>query len=245
MAIYDSRYEVAWRLSEDGNEEDVVDVRDEASSAVRESFEPLARFAGLLAGAEVAAITLCRGEGLIIELTDPPSSWLTRGAFMRAQPSNSTDDSWSVATLLAGTSRWCWCKPPAGFCSAALIGGPSLVASQRLLLVANREGRLSEVNLGLAASYLAQAVRPAPGLTTGHGRRVVAEDAGPPEANIPEANVPEANMPEANIPEANMPEANIPETGPRVVPRASAPGGGSEPTAGTQRTPPWRGEDVS
>ena len=42
---------------------------------------------------------------------------------------------------------------------------PGLVASQRLLLVANRECRLSEVNLGLAASYLAQARRLAPGAT--------------------------------------------------------------------------------
>ena len=96
----------------------------------------------------MAAITLCRGEGLIIELTDPPSPWLHRGAFMRAQPCNSADDRWSVGSLLAGSVRWCWCKPPPGFCSAALIGGPSLVASRRLLLVANREGRLSEVNLG-------------------------------------------------------------------------------------------------
>ncbi len=93
MAIYDPRYEVAWQLSKDDNEEDLVDVRDQDGNAARENFESLARFAGLLAGAEVAAITLCRGEGLIIELTDPPSPWLTAGAFMRAQPSNSTDDS--------------------------------------------------------------------------------------------------------------------------------------------------------
>ena len=171
MAIYDPRYEVAWQLSKDDNEEDLVDVRDQDGNAARENFESLARFAGLLAGAEVAAITLCRGEGLIIELTDPPSPWLTAGAFMRAQPSNSTDDSWSVESLLAGSVRWCWCKAPAGFCSAALIGGPSLVASRRLLLVANREGRLSEVNLGLAASYLAQAWRAAGGAARSKERR--------------------------------------------------------------------------
>jgi hypothetical protein len=163
MTIYDPRYEVAWQLSKDDNEEDLVDVRDQDSRSARENFESLARFTGLLAGAEVAAITLCRGEGLIIELTDPPSPWLAPGAFMRAQPSNSADDSWSVESLLEGTLRWCWCKAPAGFCSAALIGGPSLVASRRLLLVANREGRLSEVNLGLAASYLAQARRTSAG----------------------------------------------------------------------------------
>jgi len=178
VAIRDPRYEAAWQLSEDGDHEDeaVIDIRDQAIAVVRENFESLARFAGLLAGAEVAAVTLCRGEGLIIELTDPPSPWLTRGAFILAQTVNSTDDSWSVNSLLEGTLRWCWCKPPSGFCSAALIGGPALVRSQRLLLVANRETRLSEVNLGLAASYLAQgrgSVR-SPGAAPGKGHRAFA-----------------------------------------------------------------------
>ena len=162
MAIYDPRYEVAWQLSEDDNDESLVDMC-EADQVSRENYVSLARFAGLLAGAEVAAVTLCRGEGLIIEFTDPPSPWLSRGSFMRAQPSNTPDDDWSVGSLLTGSVRWCWCKPPTGFYSAALIGGPALVDSQRLLLVANRECRLSEVNIGLAASYLAQARRVAPG----------------------------------------------------------------------------------
>ena len=183
MAIYDPRYEVAWQHSEDGDDEDVIDIRDQAITEGRESFESLARFAGLLAGAEVAAVTLCRGEGLIIELTDPPSPLLTRGAFILAQTSNSSDDSWSVNSLLEGTLRWCWCKPPSGFYSAALIGGPALVRSQRLLLAANRESRLSEVNLGLAASYLAQTRRPvrSRGPVAGKGRRAFAEDASVPE----------------------------------------------------------------
>ena len=188
MTTYDPRYEVAWQLSEDDNEEGLVDVRDQDGDAARENLESLARFAGLLAGAEVAAITLCRGDGLIIELTDPPSPWLTAGAFMRAQPSNSTDDAWSVESLLAGSVRWCWCKPPPGFCSAALIGGPSLVASQRLLLVANREGRLSEVNLGLAASYLAQAWRAAGGAARSKARRAgggAGDDVAPLEGRSP------------------------------------------------------------
>jgi hypothetical protein len=170
MAIYDPRYEVAWQLSDDDNDGSLVDVSG-ADHASQENYTSLARFAGLLAGAEVAAVTLCRGEGLIIEFTDPPSPWLSRGSFMRAQPSNSPDDDWSVDSLLTGSVRWCWCKPPAGFYSAALIGGPALVASQRLLLVANRECRLSEVNLGLAASYLAQARRLALG--------ALADQAGP------------------------------------------------------------------
>ena len=215
MAIYDSRCEVAWQLSEDGNEEVVIDVRDEAASAVRENFESLARFAGLLAGAEVAAITLCRGEGLIIELTDPPSPWLTRGAFILAQTSTSTDDSWSVGSLLCGTLRWSWCKPPNGFCSAALIGGPALVASKRLLLVANRESRLSEVDLGMAASYLAQARRPARSAATGQGRRAPRED------------------------------GSAPEEGPGVGPGASERRCVPEATAVTEAPPPVRGEAKS
>jgi hypothetical protein len=161
MAIFGPRFEAAWQRSEDDNEGSLVEVM-EPDHASRENYESLARFAGLLAGAEVAAVALCRGEGLIIEFTDPPSPWLSRGSFMRAQPFNSPDDGWSVDSLLTGSVRWCWCKPPAGFYSAALIGGPALVASERLLLVANRECRLSEVNLGLAASYLAQARRLAP-----------------------------------------------------------------------------------
>jgi hypothetical protein len=178
VAIYDPRYEVAWPLSVDGDDEDVIDIRDQAVTPARESFESLARFAGLLGGAEVAAITLCRGEGLIIELTDPPSPLLRPGAFVLVQTSHSSDDSGSVNALLEGSLRWCWCKPPSGFCSAALIGGPALVRSQRLLLAANRETRLSEVNLGLAASYLAQTRHPAqsPGAAAGKGLGAFTED---------------------------------------------------------------------
>jgi hypothetical protein len=167
MTTYDPRYEVAWQLSEGGGDLDLREEPAGASLAVRESLESLARFTGLLAGAEVAAITLCRGDGLIVELTDPPTPWLAPGAFMRAQPWSEAGDGCCVGSLLAGSLRWGWCKPPPGFCSAALIGGPSLVASRRLLLVANREGRLSEVNLGLAASYMAQARRPVPESTPG------------------------------------------------------------------------------
>ncbi len=167
MTTYDPRYEVAWQLSEGDGDLDLRDGPEPASRPARENLESLARFAGLLAGAEVAAITLCRGDGLIVELTDPPAPWLAPGAFMRAQPWSEAEDGWSVGSLLAGSFRWCWCKPPPGFCSAALIGGPSLVASRRLLLVANREGRLSEVNLGLAAAYMAQARRPLPKSTPG------------------------------------------------------------------------------
>jgi hypothetical protein len=187
MAIYDPRYEVAWQLSEDDNDGSLVDVNG-ADRASRENYASLARFAGLLAGAEVAAVTLCRGEGLIIEFTDPPSPWLSRGSFMRAQPSNSADDEWSVDSLLTGSVRWCWCKPPTGFYSAALIGGPALVASQRLLLVANRECRLSEVNLGLAASYLAQARRLAPGAIADQAGRAAGADVDQHEGGSPRRN---------------------------------------------------------
>jgi hypothetical protein len=80
---------------------------------------------------------------------------------MRAKPARIAEEEGDVGALLAGRLRWCWCKPPPEFCSAALVRGPWLVARQRLLLLANREERLSEVSLGLAASYLAQVRRPA------------------------------------------------------------------------------------
>jgi hypothetical protein len=160
MAIYDPGYEVAWQLWEDDSDSDPAEASVGARPVPRESLASLARFAGLLAGAEVAAITLCRGEGLIVELTEPSSPWLAPGAFMRAKPARIAEEEWDIGALLAGRLRWCWCKPPPELCSAALVRGPWLVARQRLLLLANREGRLSEVNLGLAASYLAQAGRP-------------------------------------------------------------------------------------
>ncbi|HTT90891.1 MAG TPA: hypothetical protein VMF65_15160 [Acidimicrobiales bacterium] len=163
---YDPRYEVAWPLIEDDSGPGLDDTPDRPWPVSRENLESLLRFAGLLAGAETAAIALCRGEGLIIEMTDPPTPWLTAGTFVRAQPPSSTDEDWSIRSLLTGRMRWCWCKPPAGFDSAALVRGPWLVGARRLLLVANRRGRLSEVSLGLAASYLAQAWWPAPEPTT-------------------------------------------------------------------------------
>jgi hypothetical protein len=165
VAIHDPGYEVAWQMEEDDGGEGLAEVPTRASRPPREKLEPLCRFAGLLAEAEVAAVALCRGEGLIIELTQPPAAWLPPGTFMRAQPRGTTDDGWDIASLLRGQVRWTWCKPPAGCCSAALVRGSWLVATGRLLLLANRDGRLSEVNLGLAASYLAQTWWPAPKAT--------------------------------------------------------------------------------
>jgi hypothetical protein len=182
MAIYDPGYEynpgheIPWRPAEDGEVTlDEMPVR--ARRISREKLEPLLRFAGMLAGAECAAVALCRGEGLIIELTDPPTAWLAPGTFLRAQPPSSTNEGWSITSLQKGSMRWCWCKPPPGFASAALVRGPWLIAAQRLLLVANREGRLSEVSLGLAASYVAQAGWPAtPPGAVGYGPTPSAEE---------------------------------------------------------------------
>jgi hypothetical protein len=161
VAIYDPGYEVAWQMPEDDDEDGLVDMPARARLVPREKLESLARFAGLLAEAEIAATALCRGEGLIIELAEPPAPWLAPGTFMRAQAPGVTDGGWDIGSLIRGKVRWSWCKPPAGCSSAALLRGPRLVVSGRLLLVANRDRRLSEVNLGLAASYLAQAWWPA------------------------------------------------------------------------------------
>jgi hypothetical protein len=166
VAIYYPGYEVVWHMREDDGEGSVTDVPTRASLVPREKLESLARFAGLLAEAEIAATALCRGEGLIIEVAEPPAPWLTPGTFMRAQAPGLTDDEWDIGSLIKGKVRWSWCKPPVGCSSAALVRGPWLLASGRLLLVANRDRRLSEVNLGLAASYLAQAWWPAPPAAT-------------------------------------------------------------------------------
>jgi hypothetical protein len=179
VTIYDPGYEVARQMPEDDGDEGAVALPTRARRVPREKLESLSRFAGLLAEAEVAAVTLCRGEGLIIELTEPPTQWLAAGTFMRAQAPGPTDQGWNIAPLLRGEVRWSWCKPPAGYSSAALVRGPWLVASGRLLLVANRERRLSEVNLGLAASYLAQARWPAPeAAPSPHEPTAAAEEAG-------------------------------------------------------------------
>jgi hypothetical protein len=58
--------------------------------------------------------------------------------------------------LLSGRLRWYSCPPPEGFKYAALVAVPALASSRRLLLVANLQRQLTELNLRLAAAYLAQ-----------------------------------------------------------------------------------------
>jgi hypothetical protein len=175
MAISGPSYEVTCQLSEDVSDEALDEAPAGLRSGLAEHLGSLARFAGLLAGSEIAAITRWRGDGLIVELTDPPTPWLTPGAFMRAQSPDGDEDDWRAEPLLKGRMRWCWCQPPPGLYSAALISGPALFSSRRLLLVANLGSRLNEVNLGLAASYLAQTRRPAPGAPVGDDRPVPGE----------------------------------------------------------------------
>lgn len=179
MAIYGPSYEISWQPSQDASDEAPDEAPAGPRSGSAEHLGSLARFAGLLAGSEIAAIMRCRGEGLIVELTEPPTPWLTPGAFIRAQSPDGDEDDWRAEPLMQGRLRWCWCKPPPGFYSAALISGPALFGSRRLLLVGNRGSRLNEVNLGLAASYLAQTRRPARGAPFGDDRLVAGEYARP------------------------------------------------------------------
>ena len=141
MAIYDPRYEVAWQLSEDDNDGSAVVER--GGRASRENYASLARFAGLLAGAEVAAVTLCRGEGLIIEFTDPPSPWLAAGPLCgHNRPTvPMTSGAWlafdgpRAVVLVQASNRFLQCgldrRPRAGCLTTPVTGGQPRGAAKR------------------------------------------------------------------------------------------------------------------
>lgn len=162
MAVYPVEYEVPWQLPrerelardqhERGQDLSVGVVPDDPPGPTAE----LARFAGLLAGADVAVVVERWGHGLVVIGGDTASGLLWRGAIVEAHPCLGHAGSLAMGLLLSGRLRWCHCSPPPRFDRAALVAAPSLARSGRLLLLANRYGGFTELRLRAAAAYLSQ-----------------------------------------------------------------------------------------
>ena len=161
MSTESPSYVVAWQLPEEGgnDREDLVALAQGGPMVFDGRAQAWARFAGLLAGADVAAIVSCRQADMTVEVADPPTPGLAIGGILGAGHFLGPAAQAALTSLLAGRSAWLDCLPPRGFRSAALITAPSLPPS-RLLLVARREHRFDKRNLGLAAAYLALAKGP-------------------------------------------------------------------------------------
>ena len=157
MAVYSVEHQVPWPLPEE-------DQRQQG-----QGFSPgavpggtpgpgieLARFAGLLAGADVAVVVERWGQGLVVTASDNSSGSLGRGAIVETHPCFGHAGSLAIGLLLSGRLRWCHCSPPEGFDRATLVAAPSLSPSGRLLLLANGQGGFEELRLRVAAAYLAQ-----------------------------------------------------------------------------------------
>ena len=170
MTINHSLYEVDWQLPDD-EESDVPrgDRNRVAKHPVRGHQHPareepgsMARLAGVLAGADAVAIVGYRESGLVVEAAQPVRASLPPGTVVAMHPCLGGRRRGAIGSLLTGPRHWCRCVPPRGFAYAALVASPSLASSGRLLLVANRQRRLTELNLRVASAYLAQGHDPAP-----------------------------------------------------------------------------------
>jgi hypothetical protein len=149
MAAYRSQYEVSWQLpDEDAPSEDVSDT-EVSSLPASEYLLSMAQ----LAGVDAAAIVQYREVGLVVEWANPLTPQLRPGAVLEVHPSLSGPGSAAVSSLMSGALPSSRCSPPPGFAHAALVSS-SLAASGRLLLVANRYGRLTDLSLRLAAAHI-------------------------------------------------------------------------------------------
>ena len=123
--------------------------------ASRDNLERLADFSGVLADADAAAVVAYGPTGISVEAASLAAPSLQPGATIPVHPSLGDAGTGAIGLLLTGRRRWCRSSPPPGFGVAALVRAPALVVSGQLLLLANRERSLSELNLRLVASYLA------------------------------------------------------------------------------------------
>ena len=182
MTINHSLYEVDWQLPDDEESRDDVESPDDVESKVprgdrnrvakhpvrdhkhlvRDQAGSMARLAGVLAGADTVAIVGYRESGLVVEAAQPVRATLAPGTVVAMHPCLGGRRRGAIGSLLTGPQHWCRCVPPRGFAYAALVASPSLASSGRLLLVANRQRRLTELNLRVASAYLAQGRDPAP-----------------------------------------------------------------------------------
>jgi len=160
MARQRSQYEVPWQLST-LSYDDVAGgatSRAEAQSAARaERCQAMARFAGLLAGADITAIVSCQNHQMTVETVDPLTPWLLPGAVLDADEQLALTGRSAIASLLGGRRAWLECTPPEGFQSAAVLSAPYMAGSKRLVLVTSFCRHFENRDLGLAALYLAQA----------------------------------------------------------------------------------------
>jgi hypothetical protein len=163
MAAGGSPYVVEWQLpnDEDQRARPLYWPGDAIGMASRDHLERLADFSGALADADAAAVVACCPTGIAIEAASLNAPRLHPGAIIPVHPSLGYGGNGAIGLLLSGRQRWCRSSPPPGFGVAALVRAPSLALSGQLLLLANRERSLSELNLRLVASYLAS-MRPAP-----------------------------------------------------------------------------------
>ena len=180
MAADRASYDVDWQLEDDILHPGILhpgQVPGEAAGTGRasaphpahqpseselERLSQVARFGALLAEADLAAVVTYVEHALVVECTSGHGHLPATGARLVAHPSSGTFTQGPVRLLLSGQLRWCRALPPEGFRQAYLVAAPSLSPSGRLLLVANHNHELTQLNLRLVAAYLAQLYLPAP-----------------------------------------------------------------------------------
>jgi hypothetical protein len=170
MSVKRALYEVDWQLPDDeepkvahiGNEPRGRHTVRDHKHPVRDQVGSIARLAGVLAGADTVAVVGCRPTGLVVESAQPLTATLPPGTVVAVHPCLGGRRKGAIVSLLSGPRRWCRCLPPRGFAYAALVASPTLAHSGRLLLVANKQRRLTELNLRVASAYLAQEHDPEP-----------------------------------------------------------------------------------
>jgi hypothetical protein len=178
MTVNRAQYEVDWQLPEydelkvargagagasgGGSEQRASHLVRDHKHPARDIVGSIARLAGVLAGADAVAVVGCRASGLVIESAQPMTAALPPGTVVAVHPCLGGRRAGAISSLLSGPRRWCRCLPPRGFAYAALVASPTLAHSGRMLLVANRQRRLTELNLRVASTYLAQEHGPDP-----------------------------------------------------------------------------------
>ena len=157
MAVGGSSYVVEWQIGEEEGQRAGPPFQQTSTIvfASRENLERLADFSGVLADADAAAVVAYGPTGISVEAASLAAPRLQPGATIPVHPSLGDARTGAIGLLLTGRRRWCRSSPPPGFGVAALVRAPALVVSGQLLLLANRERSLSELNLRLVASYLA------------------------------------------------------------------------------------------
>ena len=156
-AVNRPEFEVPWQLpAADHEYETGAGEPDEGSPASDRDPQSLARSAGLLTRADIAAVVACRDAEMTVETASALAPGLLPGVVLRFEDHLGPGAKVAVRLLLAGRLAWVDCLPPPGFRSGALIAVASLAPFKRLLLVASI-GRFEKRDLGLAAAYMTQA----------------------------------------------------------------------------------------